>query len=1184
MNNRLILKSFQSPGDIVMLSAAVRDLHAAHPGRFQTDVRTSADAMWENNPHLTPLDEHQPGVVSLDMHYPLIHQSNQRPYHFIHGYTQYLEQQLSLQIPVTKFQGDIHLSETEKNAPLPHQELGLPKRFWIIIAGGKYDFTAKWWNPASYQAVVDHFQDRIAFVQCGEQGHWHPRLNGVTDLVGKTSLREFIRLMYHAQGVVCPVTLAMHLAAAVESKSADRYGRPCVVVAGGREPAHWEAYPDHQYISTTGTLSCCQSGGCWRSRCQLVGDGDSKDRRELCEQPVQVADDLRIPKCMDMITPEEVIRRIELYHQGDPHRYTTNDEPRKDTQMTTTTASPNADSAPTPTIGNTATDDQQNVLIKFQHGLGDAVQLTAVLRHLRHYHPRWNIEVAALPGKHSAFVGLCDKALSLNGKPVATDGYDRVFDLAWEECATCFADCPSTKVERCLVENFDVAPIPDLCRYEMQPREEAIAKAKRYLRQVCKVHPGEDGRYPVVLIHYQGNTSVEYKDLPHDTARKICEQVIKSGSVPVILDWDNRSPLPDGKRIHNPHVDLDIWGGLGTGDAEVLAALIELSSLMIGVDSGPLHVAGATSTPTLAVWTKHHPLHYFDHADNVTHLVPKRHDELLRGDREAGDAYFQSHYQYRPYDVLENELLTMVDEQLQDREAGLVYTRNFWIRSNNTAQDLVVVQDIAENDSYRIDELPMPGPVIVDVGAHIGCFSQAIHSRNPLARIFAVECCPENLTALRKNVGGFATVIQGALTYEKDIALLNAVFPNCETTGGSCVVSREQLLQASGNAGVGADPKDAATSQYWADSRPMMAVTLEQIIEQHNIDRIDVLKLDCEGSEFSILENSTSLDRIDRIVGEYHGKERFHELVQRKFSDWKLRILKDGELGTFWLERPRPDHAVHTDKQSAPTKRCTRRCVKQAVAPWIYLCTPRHTGTHFLRVLLELHPKVSFWKCGRTEVAGRTLSEWHRLHAEGAISLRELLRLGTRCDSDLPAWTEQEVKKLGLRVPDKHVEHDLVQAHAQETTPWYPSLPTVVTVRDPLLAIISGLRREGTDRAESIFAGVKFLADKRKQCFLFCVDQWEQHRERALELMSYLDLEPTQEIYDYIARWPSPNAAEAHEHLMLDQSSELAEARRLALEERQVHPIVESWAQRLRQAGLQEFYESLEYSDLAWFE
>ena len=314
--NRLILKSFQSPGDIVMLSAAVRDLHRAYLGRFQTDVRTSADAIWEHNPNITRLSESDAGVRSLDMHYPLIHESNQRPYHFLHGYAQFLEQQLDLRIPITAFRGDVHLSAEEKQLPPPGKSQGVPERFWILIAGGKYDFTAKWWNPASYQAVVDHFEDQIKFVQCGEAGHWHPKLNGVVDMLGKTSLREFIRLIYHADGVLCGVTLAMHLAAAVETKPWHPQIRPCVVVAGGREPAHWEAYPNHQFISTNGALPCCTQGGCWKSRCQQVGDGDPKDTRDVCELPVQIQCDLHIPKCMDIITPEEVIRRIDLYYHG----------------------------------------------------------------------------------------------------------------------------------------------------------------------------------------------------------------------------------------------------------------------------------------------------------------------------------------------------------------------------------------------------------------------------------------------------------------------------------------------------------------------------------------------------------------------------------------------------------------------------------------------------------------------------------------------------------------------------------------------------------------------------------------------------------------------------------------------------------------------------------------------------
>lgn len=320
---RLILRSFLSPGDILMLTAAVRDLHVAHPGQFQTDIRTSVPAIWENNPHLTPLDENDRGVEVIDMHYPLINHSNERPYHFIHGYVQYLEERLGLRIPVTRFKGDIHLADQEKRWISQVEETGFRGNFWIVMAGGKYDYTAKWWNPTSYQQVIDYFRGRILFVQCGEQQHWHPPLKNVLNLIGKTDTRQFIRLMYHADGVLCPVTFAMHLAAAVDTKPGKPRSRACVVLAGGRESPHWEAYSQHQFLSTIGVLPCCDQGGCWKSRCQLVGDGDSKDR-DVCTLPVNVSESLRIPQCMQMITAEDVIRRIEMYYEAGARRY--NDE------------------------------------------------------------------------------------------------------------------------------------------------------------------------------------------------------------------------------------------------------------------------------------------------------------------------------------------------------------------------------------------------------------------------------------------------------------------------------------------------------------------------------------------------------------------------------------------------------------------------------------------------------------------------------------------------------------------------------------------------------------------------------------------------------------------------------------------------------------------------------------------
>lgn len=113
------------------------------------------------------------------------------------------------------------------------------------------------------------------------------------------------------------MTLMMHLAAAVERKHSGLHDRPCVVVAGGRERPTWEAYPHHQFIHTVGALPCCKQGGCWRSRTVPLGDGDEKDLPDsLC---INVARNL--PRCMDTITPEDVIRRIQLYFDGGSASY-----------------------------------------------------------------------------------------------------------------------------------------------------------------------------------------------------------------------------------------------------------------------------------------------------------------------------------------------------------------------------------------------------------------------------------------------------------------------------------------------------------------------------------------------------------------------------------------------------------------------------------------------------------------------------------------------------------------------------------------------------------------------------------------------------------------------------------------------------------------------------------------------
>ncbi len=310
---KIILRNSQSPGDVVMLTAAVRDLHIHYPGQFVTDVRTPCPQLWENNPYITPIDDDDSEAESLQCEYPLIHRSNQEPWHFVHAFGDFLATKLELpHIHPTAFKGDIHLAENEQRWISQVQEITkVDDPFWIVVNGGKPDFTAKWWSPTRMQEVVDHFKDQIRWVQVGETGHHHPPLNHVIDLRGKTDLRQLVRLVYHSVGVLCPVTLLMHLAAAVPMRS-DRQppkNRSAVVIAGGREPPQWEAYPHHQFLHSVGTLPCCDNGGCWKSRTYPLGDGEPADQ-SLCVDPVESS---RLPRCLHEITTEDVVRAVEKY-------------------------------------------------------------------------------------------------------------------------------------------------------------------------------------------------------------------------------------------------------------------------------------------------------------------------------------------------------------------------------------------------------------------------------------------------------------------------------------------------------------------------------------------------------------------------------------------------------------------------------------------------------------------------------------------------------------------------------------------------------------------------------------------------------------------------------------------------------------------------------------------------------
>lgn len=295
---KIVITNYLCPGDVCVLSATIKALKEAHP-EIQLDYQGLHKSLFEHNPYLEPLSVEDPDVFEFEAHYPGINESNQRPKHFIECFAEYFERELRLDIPIKSCYPDLHLSKEEQLRNPILNKIGREIPYWIIVAGGKDDFETKIWPFKNYQEVVDHFKGEILFVQVGHKDDIHEPLNGVINMVGKTSLRELVQWIYHSDGVLCPITAAMHIAAGCPQKKFGPERKPCVVLGGGREPVHWEKYPNHSYINRVGKLDCCATGGCWVSKlkdCAKITDAGNS-------------------ACMEMIPTHEVTQSIwEYFH------------------------------------------------------------------------------------------------------------------------------------------------------------------------------------------------------------------------------------------------------------------------------------------------------------------------------------------------------------------------------------------------------------------------------------------------------------------------------------------------------------------------------------------------------------------------------------------------------------------------------------------------------------------------------------------------------------------------------------------------------------------------------------------------------------------------------------------------------------------------------------------------------
>lgn len=204
--------------------------------------------------------------------------------------------------------------------------------------------------------------------------------------------------------------------------------------------------------------------------------------------------------------------------------------------------------------------------------------------------------------------------------------------------------------------------------------------------------------------------------------------------------------------------------------------------------------------------------------------------------------------------------------------------------------DQAIADEVLVEREYRFCEevIKSAKHAVIDIGGHLGFFALYVAILNPKVPIYSFEPHLGNYALLKENLK------QNRIknVFPKNLAVSNQVGEV------ELMISKEDLNHSIIHA-----------IEKTGERQKVGSITLEKMLDRHQLRQVDLLKIDCEGAEFQILEDTSKdiFDRVSHIALEYHdwvpnGDHRrlksFLEKQGYKVQDFPNHKMK--ELGFLW--------------------------------------------------------------------------------------------------------------------------------------------------------------------------------------------------------------------------------------------------------------------------------------------